>query len=992
LFCDRLLWVLFLGVFIIGRKLPQLVCMNSPSESDSPPSFDVFLCYNSKDKLAIRATAQQLRDRGISYWLDEEQLPPGCNWAETQQRDMFQSKAVAIFVGKNGIKKRYQDLEIYVFLMKYARERQLRIIPVFLADAPPETELMPFLQLFTWVDFRLTDPDPMQRLIQGITLDPPQVNLNLAAIADEIRAIVPNNITLPGAIAFVGRDQDIQTLDHLLQQENPVSICAVAGMGGIGKTELALQYAYQQRDLATYPGGVCWLKAREDLAAQVIAFGRSHLNLNPPTDLEFAEQLRWCWQHWGESKTLMVLDDVQDYADVQKLGIPGRSHFKVLLTTRSHFGKSVRELPLNVLSEAAALELLGAIVSDRRIEQGLDSAKELCQWLGYLPLGVELVGRYLDFDPDLSVAALLAELHQNKLAAEALLAAEPGMTAELGVVAAFELSWERLTAEAQRVAAFLSLFALSEFPWAWVQECLSDVEASMLNQIRVRQLLGLYLLQRSGEGLYQLHQLLREFFAVKRQQMAEEEGMKRSFCRVMVAVAQQIPQTPTLSQIEQFQPVIPHLQEVATNLHSVLPDADVIEPANRIAWFYQGQVDYDEAEFWHKHCLEMVTARLGVDHPETATSLNNLALLYQSQGRYADAELLLQQSLQIYETHLGAYHPAMAYSLTNLASLYQLQGRYADAEPLFRQSLQIYENFLEAYYPETATSLNNLALLHYLQGRYADAEMLHQRALQIRETHLGVDHLDTAGSLNNLASLYQSQGRYSDAEPLFCRSLQIYETQLGVDHPDIAVVLDNLAMLYGSQGRYAEAETVCLRSSQIIETQLGTDHPATAISLNNLALLYYSQEHYTEAEPLFCRSLQIYETQLGVDHPDTASSLSNLALLYESQGRYGEAEPLCLRSLQIRETHLGADHPDTALSLNNLALLYYSQARYAEAEPLYVKAITIFYQRLGEEHPNTTNAFNNFYTYLQKALAAGQGDRLSDHPLTQALLAQLRQE
>jgi TIR domain len=103
LFCDRLLWVLFLGVSIIGRKLPRLVRMNSPSESDSPQSFDVFLCYNSKDKSAIRAIAQQLSDRGISYWLDEEQLLPGTYWLDTQERDMSRLKTVAIFIGQHGI-------------------------------------------------------------------------------------------------------------------------------------------------------------------------------------------------------------------------------------------------------------------------------------------------------------------------------------------------------------------------------------------------------------------------------------------------------------------------------------------------------------------------------------------------------------------------------------------------------------------------------------------------------------------------------------------------------------------------------------------------------------------------------------------------------------------------------------------------------------------------------------------------------------------------
>ena len=166
-FCDRLLWVLFLGVFIIRRKLPLLVRMNSPSESDSPQSFDVFLCYNIKDKLVVQAIAQQLRNRGISYWLDKEQLIPGRHWRATQERDMLRLGAVAVFVGKHGIGK-YQDLEISTFL-SVNRDRGLPIIPVFLNDAPPQTTLPGFLMPFTWVDFRLTDPNPLEHLTLGIT-------------------------------------------------------------------------------------------------------------------------------------------------------------------------------------------------------------------------------------------------------------------------------------------------------------------------------------------------------------------------------------------------------------------------------------------------------------------------------------------------------------------------------------------------------------------------------------------------------------------------------------------------------------------------------------------------------------------------------------------------------------------------------------------------------------------------------------------------------
>jgi tetratricopeptide (TPR) repeat protein len=830
--------------------------------------FDVFLCYNSEDKPMIRAIAAQLRQQGISYWLDEEQLIPGRPWMEILEQDAERVATVAVFVGEQGIGP-WQRQEISAFLNRFVR-RGLPVIPVLLKNAPQEPNLPLFLENLGWVDFRKSDPDPMSQLLWGITSDRPPSSFPKTSET-------PHNLTLQGAIAFVGRKQALEDVHALLQQNAPVAICAVAGMGGIGKTELALQYAYQRR--ANYPGGVCWLKAREDLAAQVIVFARSHLDLNPPTDLEFADQLRWCWQHWGDGQTLLVLDDVQNFADVQKLEIPGRSQFRVLLTTRSHFGRSVRELSLKVLSEAAALELLRSLVDDGRIDQDEAGAKALCGWLGYLPLGVELVGRYLAFDLDLSVAELWAELQQNRLAAEALLAAEPGMTSELGVVAAFELSWQKLTAEAQTVAAFLSLFALSGFSWSWVEAGLPEMDSALMRRIRTRELLGLHLVQRSGEGLYQLHQLLREFFAVKRSQLEGTEQWRSRFLEVIGTAAQQSSESPKKSLIEETTQVIPHLQMAIA--YSEAADG-ALETASGLAWLaelYRFQGRYSEAEPLLVRSLSIREQRLGADHPDVAQSFNNLAALYESQGRYTKAEPLLVRSLSIVEQQLGANHPDVATSLNNLALLYRSQGRYSEAEPLFVRSLSIYEQQLGADHSDVATSLNNLALLYKSQGRYSEAEPLFVRSFSIREKQLGADHPNVAQSLNNLANLYESQGRNSEAERLYGRSLSIYEEQLGADHPDVATSLNNLAELYRSQGRYSEAEPLRLRCLEIERRTLGEDHPQLAASLNNLAALYYAQRRYSEAEPLLGRSLSILEKVLPANHPTLAIVRENLELL-----------------------------------------------------------------------------------------------------------------
>jgi tetratricopeptide (TPR) repeat protein len=740
-----------------------------------------------------------------------------------------------------------------------------------------------------------------------------------------------------------------------LQGENAVAISAIAGMGGIGKTELAVQYARTHLEQNTYPGGVVWLKAREDVASQIVLFARSLPMPQPPDDFEPAEKVAFYWRNWQAAQTLVILDDVQDYGAIKPL-LPVDPHFKILLTTRSTLQSPVRKFAIQVLSEEHAIALLRAIATQgtagkdlRFLQEIADLERQLCQWLGYLPLALELVGRYLALESDLSLEEMLARLQKERLQQEALVRNEhdPMWTsnAERGVAAAFELSWQTLDVAAKQLGELLSLFALASIPWDLVEATIGEMNATqrqrlqgwrqwlkavwrwrqwfwrqrhpspskVLNSIVTvekarRSLLGLHLLQRNEEQqMYQLHQLLREFFAAKREQRADTDRIKQTVCRVMVAVGQQIPQTPTLTVIEQVTPAIPHLQEVATTLAPWLPDQDLIEPATRLAWFYTGQSAYAEALRWSQACLTAAESRFGADHPLASTSLNNLALLYQS------------------------------------------------------------------------------------QGRTSEAEPLYLRALAISEQQLGSDHPDAATSLNNLADLYRSQGRYSEAEPLHRRSLAIREQQLSADHPAVAQSLNNLAALYKSQGRTSEAEPLQLRALAISEQQLGADHPDVAISLNNLANLYRSQGRYTEAEPLHLRALAIKEQQLGADHPDVATSLNNLAELYQSQGRYSEAEPLFRLSLAIYEQQLGADHPHVALSLNNLAGLYESQGRYREAELLYGRAVAILFNRLGQDHPHTQTVWNNFLGFLRQVVQEGQTAQLSDHPLTQDLLRQIQE-
>nr|WP_287250308.1 tetratricopeptide repeat protein [Moorena sp. SIO4E2] len=786
-----------------------------------------------------------------------------------------------------------------------------------------------------------------------------------------------------GTPHFVGRDAQLEQLHQEFQQTDQLVICAIAGMGGVGKTELALQYALNNQH--NYPGGLCWFPVRGlDLGTQVVNFARTKLGLTIPDQLEFNQQVEYCWGHWPEGTALIVLDDVPSFSNDYKQKIqpylpPAQSRFKVLVTSRQRPGRSYQRIDLDVLSPEAALELLRSrsvaygqsLVGKERIDKELTEAEALCEWLGYLPLGLELVGRYLDIHPNLTIPKVQKRLEKKKLAAKALLyQTEQGdITAQLGVAAAFELSWEDLKdcPEAQKLGCRLSLFAPAPFDWFLVEKCVIETEdeeeweeeQEELEELRDSFLVNRNLLQLTEQQTYRLHQLIREFFQTKLAQLPEADGYKQSFCQVMVAVAKEIPDRPTFVQITEFTPAIPHLVEAATVLTDWLRDEDLLWPFAGVGRFYQGQGSYDQAEPWWEECLKVTKSRLGEEHPGVADSLNNLAGLYESMGRYDLAEPLYVQALEMYKQLLGQEHPYLALSLNNLAFLYESMGRYDQAEPLYLKALELSKHWLSEEHPVVATSVNNLAALYKAQGRYDLAEPLFVQALEIRKYRLGHDHPDVADSLNNLAGLYQSLGRYHDAEPLLVQALDMTKHLLGEEHPSVAQSLNNLAGLYHSMGSYHEAEPLYGQALEIRKYRLGEDHPHVAESLNNLAALYKAQGRYDLAEPLFVQALKIRNHLLGEDHPDVANSLNNLALLYYEQGRYDLAEPLFVQALEMYKQLLGENHPDVAQSLNNLAGLYSAQGHYDEAETLYVKALEIRKHRLGEDHPDVAQSLNN---------------------------------
>ena len=694
------------------------------------------------------------------------------------------------------------------------------------------------------------------------------VRVNTINIDGQKKLTPTKDIPYRGSVHFVGRETELTTIHEDLRRGNYV---AITGMGGLGKTELVTQYATQYQD---HYDGIIWFNARQRiLAAEVFDLFTSKFGLEIPQTqgeklLTLQQQVAWCWSKYPETEkpVLIVVDDLTDLTQLQEV-VPPETRFRVLITTRQqHLDPNyIQELPLEVLSPPIALELLQKQLgkNHQRVVNEPETATEICEFLGNLPLGIILVGSYLTTDLGLSLTQMLERLQKRKLAETALQKRETINQTQLGIKAAFNLTWETLDTQTQYLGAFLSLFSPQFISWdlvVWVIEFEVENEEKQLiwteeelttSKKRLYQVNFLQTGQESPEA-YTIHNLVRLFLQEQLAEVGEKQPiLERTFITPMIAFAKRLPQSPTSEDIENFQLVVVHLEDLGKRLIDEINQETAVENnlpvsmvADEILWvftglgrFYKGQGLYQVAEFWYQQLVKVCQTLFTGDHPNVASSLNNLASLYHNQGKYSEAEPLYLDALEMRKRLFTSDHPNVATSLNNLASLYDSQGKYSKAEPLYLDALEMRKQLFTGDHPDVAQSLNNLALFYHNQGKYSKAEPLYLDALEMIKRLFTGDHPNVASSLNNLAGLYHNQGRYSEAEPLYLDALKMRRRLFTGDHPDVADSLNNLAVLYYSQGKYSEAEPLYLEALAMSERVQGTNHPNTIIFRNNLQLL-----------------------------------------------------------------------------------------------------------------------------------------------------------
>ena len=305
-------------------------------------------------------------------------------------------------------------------------------------------------------------------------------------------------------------------------------------------------------------------------------------------------------------------------------------------------------------------------------------------------------------------------------------------------------------------------------------------------------------------------------------------------------------------------------------------------------------------------------------------------------------------------------------ALNDAASIYQGNGEYIIAMKYFEKALAIHENVLGADNPNTAAVYNNIACVYQGLGNYNKALEYCEKALTICENVLGTEHPDTATAHHNIAGIYQDMHEYDNALKSYNIAIAINEAVLGADHPNKATTYNSIASLYQEMEQYDNAMDYYRKALTIREKVLGTDHPDTATTYNNMAVVYKIKRNYDKALEYYKKALTIFEKALGTEHRDTAKIYNNIAVVYKIKRDYCKALEYHEKALAIREKVLGTDHPSTATLYNNIAGVYYYMGDYDKALEYYEKAFAIFTKTLGFEHEYTVLTLSAILTIKSK--------------------------
>ena len=593
-----------------------------------------------------------------------------------------------------------------------------------------------------------------------------------------------------------GRTKALQNLHKQLSSAKSAAItqpATIHGLGGVGKTRLAVEYALISLNDKTYTA-VLFVTADSifSLNTNLAALAAPNLlnlpEFKQPDEALIVKAVIDALSHRND--LLLILDNVDDNDARQHICnelLPRLTEVRVLITSRlSNWPVHIADLQVNKLDKKdAALYLRSSTKAKRsRAKDDNIQSERLAEILDGLPVALEQAAAYIN-RMRISFDQYREEFEKSRT--ETLARYETLVGYKSPTLFTWTATQARLDPIAHTILRLASFLAPDPIPIALFQSQ-SDILSKGIDLLKQE---DLYQEIQPPDGELNIREALAELADWSMINLSQDSLTVHRLVQDSVRLT--IPSTMQKSWIELA------LNVIRKYIPNDPPASDVR------SWPLWTAVESHVA-----HIIQRVAA-FNIPEP-TGWLMNELGLYLQERIRFDEAEDLFRRVLALNEKLLGQDNPTVATCLNNLAELLRNTNCLSEAESMYRRALKIDESSFGPDHPKVAIELSNLALLLQATNRLSEAELMYRRALKIDEASFGPDHPDVATDLNNLAELLRETSRLEDAEPMYRRVVEIFEKSFGGNHPNVATALNNQALLLKATNRLDKAEPLMRRA------------------------------------------------------------------------------------------------------------------------------------------------------------------------------------
>ncbi|KAF3920086.1 Nephrocystin-3 [Arthrobotrys entomopaga] len=803
---------------------------------------------------------------------------------------------------------------------------------------------------------------------QGLQIGFLQGNVYIQSDGEQNKQPDPfSTAPLTGREYFTGRESILQELERqLLPVTGSHHRVALVGKGGVGKTQIAIEFCARLRE--NYSGTwVIWVDASSEASFkhsfEKFALQAEITEAKDPKSVDILDVVsRWLQ---ANGPWLIVIDNNDDAdflfkeREAPKSGnltveksfnsyLPESDNGAILITTRDAVaGQRLCNhrpgIDIQEMLEMEAVEFFSKYgESDEEHEYNDAELQTLLKTLEHLPLAIIQAKAYI-LEKNITMEKyirLLSDCESNfvDLLGRDLKDGRPARSVMKTWIVSFELIKNR-TPKAVELLSLTSFLHHADIPLRLLAD---EKEAQSIKFTdAIGELKAFRFVTASEDELsLSMHRLVQ---VATKEWLDETEILKYSALALEAVdkkfpdlTAEEEPAEDALSCSQLFL----HADAVL-NVKQAYPSTTMITKAHLLHYaslYASDQGYFSTVERWMEEAVEIRKKELGFEDIHTLYSLNNLAMAYSDMGKLLKAvetQKVVVEKFEILPDEKSDWLGAMS----QLANMYMAAGSWNEAEKLAEKAVELSDETEE---PEDAILPRKIALAEIYKdvGRFSEAQKLAEDVVRAAESNFEPDDPRIFSYTRILAIVYLSQGRLKEATEKATTVMNAMEKEFGKDHPDTMDAASDLALIYEAQGEFQKAQA--LGESIIAQSNitLGPNHPSTLTSLSNLSLVYEKMGKLVEAEKLCNVTVTASKSILGETNLQTMRCMGNLAQIYRSRGKYKEATNLGKKVLQLRRSALREKHPDITIGILNLAQTYVKQAKFDEIrQTLFVEVI-----------------------------------------------------